>query len=198
MGTLNGLMDNTATSGIHAVMSGINSLRDVMLPVGIQTAPANNDPVFVGQFVQLSYTADPAANPVSLSVQFSQTSAIASNKGYAKPWGVLLHADAAATAANTATGLDQAAATTKGGYMMYQVFSGDGTATIKTQHATTNLDGSFSDLLSSGVIDCSSPISDVVALASTATVNRYIRWQIALGTASTVTFALAFVRNTIT
>ena len=78
---------------------------------------------------------------------------------------------------------------------MYQVFSGDGTASIKVQDASTNSDVSFADLLSSGSVNFSTPKSGIVALAKTATVKRYVRWQIALGTATTVTFALAFVRG---
>jgi hypothetical protein len=34
-----------------------------------------------------------------------------------------------------------------------------------------------------------------VALASTVSVKQFIRWQLTLGTASSVSFALAFVRN---
>lgn len=195
IGTLNGLFDNTATSGLHVVMNGAGVERDVMLPLGIRAAPADNDPVFAGQFQQLNYTGDPGANPAAASIQFGNAGNTGSALGYAKPWGVLLHANAAATAANSATGLDEEAQSTLGGWMMYQVFAGNGTATLKVQDASTNSDGSFGDLLSSGSIDCSSPTSGVVVLAKTATVERYVRWQIALGTATSVTFALSWHRN---
>lgn len=193
MGTLNGLLDNTADSGLHVVMNGAGVARNVMLPQGIQAAPANNDPVFSYRFLQLSYTGDPAGNPVSVGIQFGNADA-ATVIGYSRPWGRLLHAKAAATAANSATGLDEAAQSTLGGWMMYQVFAGDGTANIKVQDADTNVDGSFGDLLASGVIDCSAPTSGIVKLAHDATVERYVRWQIALGTASTVTFAISWHR----
>lgn len=195
MGALNGLFDNTATSGLHALMSGAGVKRDVMLACGIQAAPANNDPVFCGQFLQGAYQVDPATNPVTATIPFSNSIVTASMLDYAQPWGTLLLARAAKTAANTATGLDQLAQTTKGGWMMYQVFAGDGTAAIKVQDASNNADGDFGDLLTSGTIDCSNPISGVVALARSATVKQYVRWQIALGTANTVTFALAFMRG---
>lgn len=195
IGTLNGLFDNTATSGLHVVMKSAGVERDVMIPVGIRAAPADNDPVFVGQFQQLGYNGEPDNNPVYASIPFGNASTTGTGLAYARPWGVLLLAKAAKTAANSATGLDQTAQTTAGGYMMYQVFAGNGTATIKVQDASTNSDGSFGDLLSSGSINCSSPISGVVQLAKTATVKQYVRWQIALGTATTVTFALAFVRG---
>lgn len=197
MGTLNGIFDNTATSGIHIVMVAPGGERDVMIPFGIRAAPVDNDPCFSYQFHQLGYYGNPQENPVTASIPFGNASHLAGVLGYANAWGVLLHASAARTAANSATGLDQTASSAKGGWMMYQVFAGNGTAAIKVQHASTNSDGSFSDLLSSGTIDCSSPTSGVASLATTATVNRYVRWQLALGTATTVTFAISFHRNTI-
>ena len=203
MGTLNGIFNNTATTGLHAVMEGGNgTVRDVMLACGIQGAPANNNPCFSGQFEQIGYNSNDSEPIMTASIPFGNTSAAAGYLNYAKPWGALLHALLAATAANTATGLDQAAQSTKGGWMMYQVTAaagaGDMTATLKVQDADTNENGSFGDLLSSGVINCSGGgVSGVVALAPTATVERYVRWQIALGTATSVTFALAFMRGTI-
>ena len=166
-----------------------------MVAVGIQGEPANNDVSFVGQFLQSGYTAGAGDNPISVSIPFANTQATASDLRYGQPWGVLLLAKAAKTAANSATGLDQTAQTLKGGYMCYQVFAGNGTAALKVQHASTNSDGSFSDLLSTGTIACTAPVAGIVALDPHATVERYVRWQIALGTASTVTFALTFVRN---
>lgn len=194
IGSLNGLFDNSA-NGIHALMKGAGVKRNVMVALGIQAAPANNDPVFCGAFEQLGYYGDPANNPVYVTIPFGGTGQLAGNINYAQPWGSLLLAKATKTAANSATGLDQLAATTKGGWMMYQLFAGNGTASLKVQHASTNSDGSFSDLLSSGSIDCSNPTSGIVQLAKTATVNRYVRWQIALGTATTVTLAISFHRN---
>jgi len=119
---------------------------------------------------------------------------------YARPWGVLLHALAAETAANTAAGLDQAAGTTKGGYMMYHITAAAGTGAktgaIKVQHSTTtNDDAEFSDLLSSGTLNCAAGLSGVVALAKTATVGRYIRFQTSFTLATSITYALAFVRG---
>lgn len=196
MGTLNGIFDNTATSGIHAVLGTVGLRRSVMIAVGIQGAPANNDPVFCGQFVQTGYETGPSDNPITATIPFANTSGTAANLNYARPWGVLLHANAARTAANSATGLDQLAQTTLGGYMMYQVTAANGTATIKVQDASTNSDGNFGDLLSSGVIDFTGGgKAGIVSLAKSATVKRYVRWQIALGTATTITFALAFVRG---
>ncbi len=193
-GPLNGLFDNTATSGLHVVANGAGVTRNIMAPIGIRAAPIDNDPVFAAQLEQTGYSAGPGENPATATIPFA-SSYLADNLTYAKPWGVLLHALAAETGANSATGLDQTAQSTLGGFMMYQATAGNGTATIKVQDASSNIDGSFGDLLSSGVVDCSSPISGVVALAKTATVERYVRFQIALGTATTVSFVLSWHRN---
>ena len=80
--------------------------------------------------------------------------------------------------------------------MIYQLFSSDGTVTLKTQDASTDSNPSFGDLLTSGSLDASAiPVAGIVALSKTATVERYTRWQIVLGTATTCTFALMFVRG---
>lgn len=197
MGTLNGIYDNTADVGIHEFRAGDGAMRTVLIGVGIQAPPANNDPAFCGQFEQTGYQAGASENPVTVTIPFANTSGVATNLNYARPWGVLLHAPAERTAVNDAVGLDQLAETELGGYMCYQVFDADGTATVKVQHSTTtNEDAEFSDLLSSGSIDFSGGgFSGIVALAKTATVGRYVRWQIALGTATEIRFALAFVRG---
>jgi hypothetical protein len=195
-GALNGLFDNTATSGLHVIMQGAGAQRTISATLGIQAIPAAGDPVFAGQFMQLGYYGGPNDNPVTATIPFGNTSSIAANLGYASPWGILLLPNSTKTAANTAVGIDCLAGTTKGGYMVYHALAGNGTAAIKVQHSTTtNLDGSFSDLLSTGTIDLTNPTAGIVALANPATVGRYLRWQIALGTATTLTFVLSFHRN---
>ena len=202
MGTLNGLFDNTATSGLHVIMKGAGVKRNVMIAAGIQAEPAMGDPVFCGQFTQLGYYAAPDQNPVYASIPFGgmNNGLAVGMTSYAEPWGRILHAKSAVTGANSSAGLDGLAATAFGGYMMYHVFAAAGTgnmtATIKVQDSVDQTDGNFGDLLSSGVINCiNGGMSGVVALAKTAAVKRYTRFQIALGTATSVTFALGFFRN---
>lgn len=198
-GTLNALLDNTATTGIHAVM-GAPGMRTVLVPIGIRAAPAQGDPVFCGEFEQKEYLVDPSEGSTGLTVSF-EASGRASTFIYARPWGSLLHARSAETAVNSSTGIDDSpagAATSKGGFMVYQLFTSNGTVTLKVQDAAVNVDGSFADLsgATSGAIDASSsPKSGLVALGITATVRQYTRWQLVFGTATTATFALAFVRN---
>lgn len=197
LGALNGFMDNTATLGLHVVASGAGVKRVVMCPIGMRADPLAGDPVFMGQFEQLGYTAEPGDGFTTVNIPFGAADAVGV-PAYINPWGYLLHAQGAETAVNTGTGLDDnGAATAFGGFMVYQVFSSDGTVTVKVQDAATNSNASFSDLslATSGSVDASAaPVAGLVALGTTATVRRYTRWQIVLGTATTVTFALSFMR----
>lgn len=199
IGTLNCVMNNTASSGIHAVLSSAGQQRTVLVTIGSRTDPAQGDPAYCAVLQQKDYLLDPNNAGVYLNISFDKTSSSATSLLYARPWGWLLHAKGAETAANTAVGIDDnGGASAFGGYMMYHVFAGNGTATIKVQDAAVNSNGSFADLsgATTGSIDCTTPKHGIVALGRTATVRQYLRWQMVLGTATTVTFALAFVRAT--
>jgi hypothetical protein len=198
IGTLNGVVDNTASTGLHILASGgPGTKRTVMVAIGIQAVPAQGDPVYIGEFEQQGYYQE---GPY-VSIPFEKTSDSATSLLYSKPWGILLRAaSAATTAVNSANGISDMitpASTAFGGYMCYQVLSGDGTATIKVQDATS-AGGSFSDIsgMTTGSIDCSTPKYGIVAIGRTSTIRAYTRWQIVLGTATTLTFALGLVRAT--
>ena len=198
-GTLNGIFDNTATSGLHVIASTVATSEVVMIPIGIRAAPAAGDPVFMGEFIQLGYQAEESGGAVFANVPFGEWDvANLLSHGRNKPWGALIHAKAARTAANTAVGIDDyGSATALGGYMMYQVFAGDGTATISMEDAATNSDAQFAALTgaTTGELDCSAVQKGIVDLTATRDVRRYLRWQLSLNTANTVTFALAFCRT---
>jgi hypothetical protein len=196
-GVLNGLFDNTATSGLHVVASSIQQSQVAMFPIGIRAAPASGDPVFMGQFVQLGYNAETNDLTSYANVPFGMWD-VANEIAYDQPWGNLVHAKGAETGANSGTNdVDGGGATTAGGWLMYHVFAGDGTATISIDDAATDSDPSYSALsgATTGSINCAVVQKGIVALGVTATVRQYLRWQIVLGTATTVTFAMAFVRG---
>lgn len=198
VGTLNGLFDNTVATGLHTVWNAAGVKREIMVPWGIRAAPAEGDPVFCATVEQLGYQAQPTAGQlVTVSIPFGHWALDATSLLYSQVWGDLAHEKSAETGVNTGTAtIDEEAQTTAGGYMAYQLFTSNGTVTIKIQDASTNSNPSFGDLVSSGVIDASAtPAAAIVVLGKTATVERYIRWQIVLGTATTATFALAFVRG---
>lgn len=196
-GGLNGFLDNDAAGKFNTVSSG-GGTRTVMLPMGVNAAPAAGNPVFAWKFEQNSYNAEPGGGFFASNLTFGEAS-YAGVLTYSKPWGVLLHAKAARTAVNSSAGIDDyGAQTTAGGVFAYQLFSSDGTVTLKVQDASTNSDGSFGDLsgaTSGSITAASSPKSGMVALSTTATVKRYLRWQLAFGTATTATFAIAFIRG---
>lgn len=193
---INAVLDNTASASHDRLNS--QGTRVIMLPIGIRAAPAQGDPVFVGQFLQNNFDTQPTDNSaVMITASFPNWAVEGATLLYANPWGWLLHAKGAETAVNTAVGIDDnnATASTKGGYMAYQLFSSNGTINLKVQDAGTNSDGSFSDLVATGLITAAvTPAAGLVALSNTATVNKYLRWQLTLGTATTATFAIGFVR----
>jgi len=169
-----------------------------MIPMGIRAVPAQGDPVFCGQFNQDDYMTDPAATPSALTIKFSPSAADSASLAYADPWGILLHANSYTSDLNTANGIDQVAATSDGGYMAYQVFSASGaghTADIIVEDAAV-AGGPYATLVNTTTIDVgTAPIAGIVPLATIATVRQFIRWQVAWGTATNITFALAFVRG---
>jgi len=195
LGTYNGVFNSTATTGIHSVLSTAGGMRTVMVAQGMRAEPAAGDFVYAGEFEQTGYQVDPSG--VYVNIPFANSSARATTLLYDNPFGVLLHANSAATGANSTTGagVDTAgAATSFGGYMTYMVFSGNGTATISIDDSANDSTYSALSGATTGSIDCSSVKYGRVALGRSATVRRYLRWQIALGTATTVTFALSFHR----
>jgi hypothetical protein len=197
IGALNACFDNTATSGIHAIGSaGVGTQRTVMIPIGIRAAPAAGNPVFCGQFIQQEYSAAiDAGGSVTANLPFMGWSASADTLKYSQPWGKLLHANSAETGANTSGTAQEngLAATTKGGYAVFMLFSSTGAVTLSVQDSVDEVNGNYGALISSGALDASStPKYALVALAKTATVKQYTRWQ----TSAAFTGAIAFVRGT--
>ena len=206
-GTLNAVFDNTATTGLQALTQATaGTSRNVMVPIGIRGAPADGDPVFCGQFYQDAFQVTEDNGAVTATIPYSGWSGEATTTQYAQPWGILLHAKAArteATGVNTAAGYlnySSMATTTAGGYFMWQVFAGNGTATLSVQDSDDWDDPADYDITvaTSGLINCAVPTSGIVA-ANTLTIREGLRWQIDFdaggGTATTVTFACAFMRS---
>lgn len=187
-----------AGTGFHDYFKGGNGqLRSVLVGVGINAEPTAGNPMFAWSLAQKNYQM--AGDGFVMATMEFDPSATGVVTYYSNPWGILLHGEGDETAVNTATGVDDnGAATTKGGIFAFQILSSDGTVTVKAQDAATNANGSFSDLsgATSGVVDASTtPQHGFIALSQTATVRRYLRWQIVLGTATTVRFVCGLIRN---
>jgi len=194
VGTLNTNLDNTASTGSHTALND-NALRVVTVAIGDVDAPAAGDPIFTGEFEQKDYLAT-GEGMVTATIGF-EPSISASALLYNRAWGRLLHPLGAETAVNSSTSdYDYGAQTTLGGYMVYHCTTSNGTVALKVQDADTDADGNYSDLVSSGDIDASAtPQSGIVALSTSATVERYVRWQLTFNTATTATFVIGFVRR---
>ena len=197
MPSYNGYLDND-TAGAFALAKTGTGARNVMIAIGANAIPAAGNPIFAWELEQIGYMSEDGGGYVAANINFGDAS-YASTKTYSIPWGVLLHASGAETAVNSSTGIDDfGAATTKGGIFIYHLLSSNGTVTLKAQDAATNSDGSFSDIsgATSGSITAAvTPAADMIALSATATVRRYLRWQLVFGTATTATFVCGLIRN---
>jgi len=199
VGTLNTILDNTAVTGSHIVLEGgTGTKRVVSVAVGLTSAPVSGDPCFAGEFEQLTYlgVGDPM---VTASIDFNH-SVRAASLLYAKPWGNIIHAKGAETGANSGESDHEHVdgQTTLGGFMVWQLFSADGTGTVTMSiEDDAATDGAYSSLVSSGAIDAATdPVAGVVALGTAVTVEAFTRWQIAFGgNTTTATFFLSFHRG---
>lgn len=176
----------------------------VAVPFGIGKTAVLGDPV--AQLVQVQrgslITGEGPLSTLTINYESSATDGIAAANtiNYAEPWGVLLHPKGSETAANTAVGWDNGAASTHGAWMMAQILSitGAGDVTIKVQDAATNLNGSFADvtgLTTGAVTNTSAPVAKIAQTAVTATIRQFTRWQIVFNGSTACTFVLSLVRG---
>lgn len=200
-GPINAFLSPNSGSSISdiATSGSGQGTYDIMIPFGIQAEPVVGVPVFCAKMENGEFTSG-GKDVVSINLAFPDSSYAGVNN-YDCSFGYLVHAKGAETGANTAVGtIDAGSATAFGGVMYYQLFSSDGTVTLSIDDSATNANNAAFSALSgatSGSIDASAaPKSGAVALVKTATVRRYLRWQLALGTANTATFAIAFIRGT--
>lgn len=108
--------------------------------------------------------------------------------------GIILHPLAARTTDTNGTAVDNSAGTTAGGqgYVQCTAYSGFASAVVKIEHSTDN--SSWSTLITFTTIT-SAPTAERVALASNATVNRYVRAMVDVTGSGSVTFWVGFKRN---
>jgi len=197
-GPINAFLDND-TAGLFSG-GKTQGTRLVTCVMGANAAPVAGDAAFSWEFEDVGYMVEPGTGFVAANLPLGGAS-YSSTVTYCKPWGVLIHPSGAETGANTSTGVDDYGASppSLGGIFWYHLFSSNGTLTLSLDEADSNDNPSFGALsgATSGSIDASSsPAYDMVALSTSAAVKRYLRWQLALDTATTCTFACGFIRNT--
>ena len=203
---VNAVMDAATASQLYGSMRfGVasNTARVVTVAIGDRAAPTQGDPCFNGYFQQDGFNAAEDAGAIVVNIPFGAWYA-ADMEVYRRPWGRVLNANVDRTAVNATTGaatVDDAASTAFGGYMVYHVTAmtaDPSTATIKVQHAAAPAaEGDFNDLggCTTGLISLSAGMAGILPTTlPTTTVQRYLRWQIVLGTATHVQFVLSFVR----
>jgi hypothetical protein len=204
VGTLNAVFDNTATVGLHALMATAGVERNVLVPIGMRAAPVDGDPCFGGQFKQSAYQVTEDGGGVTVTLPFAGWAADAATLGYSMCWGQLLHANAARTnvsGVNAGDGFDNptGGATLKGGFFLYQVLASNAagvTATLSVDDGTSAADADMDPLAgaTTGAIVCVAGVHGIV-VPTTLTIRQYLRWQIAFGTATSVTWVAAFFRK---
>lgn len=198
-GPVNGVFDNTATTGLHVLAVAAQGTRRYITNLrGVNAVPAIGDDAFCAVMLQQSYKATQGDNMTTASVTFSHDATAGMN--YSQHWGACLHTLSAATGANSAnTNADGGAASTGGGWLMYHITSitGSGTVTISVDDSANGTDWlALSGATSGAIATASAPTAGFVQLATNATVRRYLRWQIAFGgSASACTFALSMMRG---
>lgn len=196
-GSVNAFLDND-TAGLFVQTNAANGTRNLMVAFGTSAEPVAGNPVFAWKFEQTDYQVGGGDGFVPVTIPVSAAS-YASTLTYSKPWGVLVHPKGAETAANTAVGIDDnGASSALGGIFVYHLHSSDGTVTLSLDEASTNTNPNFAALsgATSGSITAAvTPQSGMIALSATAAVKRYIRFQVAFGTATTCSFTSAFIRG---
>lgn len=194
-GPVNGLFSQEAGGTLQAVLTpGVD--RHVMVPIGFLAAPVMGDPVYCARLLQTEGKLTPGAGMMTGSWNFPQAS-ILGGWNYTRPWGVLLNPLINRTAVNAAAGYDGGAATTAGGYMAYQVTAGAGVGSVvlKVQDSADNAAWLDLALATINIASTAIPTAGMVQLPVTATVRRYLRWQLVFTGMTGVTFALAFIRG---
>lgn len=192
-------MLSPGTAGPLELLIGAAQTLYYMRAWGIGAEPTVGDPMAAWVFNQSDFKHASGDGFDTFTLAAMQASPLQPT-GYSNPFGILTHGKTAETAANTAIAtLDAGASSALGGIFWWQVLSSDGTVTVSLDDSATNANNAAFAALSgatSGSVDASStPKYGFAQLSATATVRRYLRWQIALGTATTATFVSGFVRR---
>jgi len=206
VGTLNAVFDNTATVGLHALMATAGVAKTVLVPIGIRAAPVQGDPCFGGVFLDKAYQIADSGGAVTATIPFSGWAAdnFTALTGMTDlAWGQLLHENVARTSVtgvNISDGFDNptGGATTKGGYFIYQVLASSGaghTATLSVDDGTSAADADMDPLAGAEYAGVVTAGVHGIVPAATLTIRQFLRFQIAFGTATSVTWVCAFMRK---
>lgn len=207
LGQVNTIMrfDTTATASPLDIIHGWDqALTTVMVPVGIRAAAAAGDPCAMLSLWQKKneFSHGEGLATVTIDYESAAQDSTATKLAFDTPWGTLVHAKGSETGANSSSGIDNAAgaATSLGAWMMVQIFgvTGAGTVTITLQDSADNQNATFANVTSlttGAVANTSAPMAIWAQTTATATIKRYVRWQVSLAGSTAVNFALSYARG---
>jgi len=200
MGPLNGVFDNTAVTGLHVYgVADQASKQNISVLYGIRGAPVVGDECFCAAVYQTSYKAV-GSEIVTVNMGFSGASYTAGMQ-YRTHFGKILHvmgAETGANATNSVVDWGTGTASDYGGWLMWHVsaMSPAGSAIISIDDSANGTDWlALATATTAAIASTSVPTGGLIQMARTATVRRYTRWQLALTTSTSCTFALCFMRG---
>lgn len=193
MGSLNGYL-HTGASDLHENLGAGGVARIVSVLFGIRAVPAQGDPCFSAHMNQGAYNTQDISDGSILAVTMPLETVYAPAEMTTKALGYVLDPGALArTAVNASGGVDNAVESTAGGLAFLHLLVTDGTCTFSVQHSVDDAD--WSTFLTFAIAG-DAVGSEIKATAlPTTTVKRYTRWQLALGTATSVKFVMTLVRG---
>ena len=175
-----------------------------MVPVGERAIPALGDPTFCARLMQLGYQTDTSGDVVN--IPFGPWDVDDLMTPFGQPWGHLLHIKESEAVVNTSDTDNvrsySEAATSEGGYFMYQIFSitGAGTLILSVEDSVDQDNANFAEIAggctTAAINQTAAPCSGIIrTVDASAAVKEYTRWQIAFTGPTACDFALAFVRG---
>jgi hypothetical protein len=210
-GPLNAVLDNdvaTYPAGLWTTFKGAGTPHNVTVAIGTLANPTQGDAAFSWTLDETSFTLNEGNGFLSINLGLDQAALITSL--YNDPWGYILHAKGAETVPNASPGGDNTIAmgatgtTSLGGLFVYHLFTaagGAGTATLSMEDSADGSTGwaavtgaTSPALATSGAT--TAPQSGIIQLTAVQAVKQYLRWQLALVTATGATFFSAFIRKT--
>jgi len=192
MGTLSGYL-HAGGSDFHESLKTPATERIVSVLFGIRGVPAQGDPAFCGQMLQGAYRSQDLSDGaiVAVDLPLNEWAGDATSLAICKGMGFVLDPGSAArTAVNSSGGVNYGAQTTDGALGFLHILSTNGTCTFSIQDSANDSDWATLLTFAAGGDSVAAEVK-----AATGTVDQYTRWQISLGTATSVTFVMSLVRG---
>jgi hypothetical protein len=196
-GTYNGVLQSTTDSGTEiSKIQGAGVGRDIMIPCGIRAEPAAGDQVFCCKATHSGFGVVESGGAMTISGTFGAWD-VSDLPSYPIPWGQLITAKSTITGTGNQTGVNTGQDTARGGYMMYQVFTGtSGTWTLHLEDSPDNISYTDVEGLTVTVAAASIPCAGIIqTTAITTQIEGYVRLVATEDVAGSIVLAVALVRG---